>query len=108
VLETGVKRDDRTHTGTLSIFGAQMRFNLRNNTMPLLTTKSTFWRGVAEELLWFISGSTNANHLAVRLFLLAVLARFKLAVLCCCSGSLQTCCFVLLLLACFKLAVLCC
>ena len=34
--------------------------------MPLLTTKKTFWRGVAEELLWFISGSTNANHLAVR------------------------------------------
>ena len=66
VLTLGVKRDDRTRTGTLSIFGAQMRFSLRNNTMPLLTTKKTFWRGVAEELLWFISGSTNANHLAVR------------------------------------------
>lgn len=40
-----------------------MRFSLRENTLPLLTTKRTFWRGVAEELLWFISGSTNANLL---------------------------------------------
>lgn len=41
-----------------------MRFSLRDNTLPLLTTKRTFWRGVAEELLWFISGNTNANTLA--------------------------------------------
>jgi thymidylate synthase len=50
-------------TGTISLFGAQMRFNLRND-FPLLTTKRTFWRGVAEELLWFIRGETNAKTLA--------------------------------------------
>lgn len=41
-----------------------MRFSLRNNSFPLLTTKRVFWRGLAEELLWFIKGDTNANHLA--------------------------------------------
>ena len=40
-----------------------MRFSLRNNVFPLLTTKKVFWRGVAEELLWFVSGCTNANEL---------------------------------------------
>ena len=63
ILENGVRRGDRTGTGTLSKFGVQMRFSLRDDTLPLLTTKRTFWRGVAEELLWFISGSTNANLL---------------------------------------------
>jgi dihydrofolate reductase/thymidylate synthase len=63
ILESGIQRGDRTGTGTLSKFGVQMRFSLRDNTMPLLTTKRTFWRGVAEELLWFISGNTNANDL---------------------------------------------
>lgn len=67
ILATGATRNDRTGTGTISVFGAQMRFDLRNGTMPLLTTKRTFWRGLAEELLWFVSGSTNANELAVRL-----------------------------------------
>jgi dihydrofolate reductase/thymidylate synthase len=66
ILDTGVTRGDRTGTGTISIFGAQMRFNLRDGVMPLLTTKRTFWRGLAEELVWFVSGSTNANELAVR------------------------------------------
>ena len=55
ILETGIQRGDRTGTGTLSKFGAQMRFDLREGRLPLLTTKRTFWRGVAEELLWFIS-----------------------------------------------------
>jgi thymidylate synthase len=41
-----------------------MRFSLRDGSFPLLTTKNTFFRGVAEELLWFIDGDTNANHLA--------------------------------------------
>jgi dihydrofolate reductase/thymidylate synthase len=54
IIEIGIKRGDRTGTGTLSKFGAQMRFSLRDGTLPLLTTKRTFWRGVAEELLWFI------------------------------------------------------
>lgn len=64
IIENGVKRGDRTGTGTLSKFGVQMRYSLRDNTLPLLTTKRTFWRGVAEELLWFVKGSTNANELA--------------------------------------------
>jgi len=62
-LQNGDFKPDRTGTGTLSIFGAHMRFDLRNSIIPLLTTKRTFWRGVVEELLWFISGSTNANDL---------------------------------------------
>jgi dihydrofolate reductase/thymidylate synthase len=66
IMEKGVQRGDRTGTGTLSKFGTQMRFSLRNNVIPLLTTKRTFWRGVAEELLWFISGNTNANVLAAK------------------------------------------
>lgn len=63
IIDTGVKRDDRTGVGTLSIFGGQMRFDLRNDVFPLLTTKRVFWRGVAEELIWFIRGSTDAKEL---------------------------------------------
>lgn len=63
IIKTGVAKGDRTGVGTRSIFGAQMRFNLRES-FPLLTTKRVFWRGVAEELFWFIRGSTNANELA--------------------------------------------
>eukprot|EP00854_Cymbomonas_tetramitiformis_P019941 gene19941-23859_t len=62
IVETGVERGDRTGTGTLSVFGRQMRFDLRHG-FPLLTTKRVFWRGVAEELLWFVRGSTNAKDL---------------------------------------------
>ena len=66
IIENGVKRGDRTGTGTMSKFGVQMRYSLRDDTLPLLTTKRTFWRGVAEELLWFVKGSTNANELAAK------------------------------------------
>lgn len=66
ILEHGVKRGDRTGTGTLSKFGAQMRFSLRDGVFPLLTTKRVFWRGLAEELFWFIAGSTDANLLAAK------------------------------------------
>jgi len=63
IIDTGVKRADRTGTGTLSLFGAQMRYSLKDGVFPLLTTKRVFWRGVAEELLWFMSGSTSAKEL---------------------------------------------
>merc|ERR1719500_844635 len=63
IIESGNKRGDRTGTGTLSLFGAQMRFSLRNGTFPLLTTKKVFYRGIAEELFWFIRGSTSAKEL---------------------------------------------
>lgn len=56
------ERDNRTGTTTRSIFGEMMRFDL-SETFPLLTTKRVFWRGVVEELLWFIKGDTNAKHL---------------------------------------------
>jgi thymidylate synthase len=64
IIETGIKKEDRTGVGTLSKFGTQMRFSLRNNVFPLLTTKKVFWRGVVEELLWFIKGDTNIDHLS--------------------------------------------
>lgn len=62
IMEHGTEKGDRTGVGTKSIFGAQMRFNLRGQ-FPLLTTKRVFWRGVAEELLWFVAGSSNAKQL---------------------------------------------
>lgn len=66
IIDTGVKRPDRTGTGTLSLFGAQMRYSLKDGVFPLLTTKRVFWRGVAEELLWFMSGSTSAKELQAK------------------------------------------
>nr|XP_050868778.1 thymidylate synthase [Vespula vulgaris] len=64
IIETGAKKNDRTGVGTYSIFGTHMRFNLQDGIFPLLTTKRVFWRGVVEELLWFIKGSTNVKELA--------------------------------------------
>ena len=64
IIFTGTKKNDRTGVGTLSLFGTRMKFSLRNNTIPLITTKRTFWRGIVEELLWFINGSTNSNLLS--------------------------------------------
>ena len=61
VLDNGALRNSRAGD-TLSVFGRILKFNL-NDEFPLLTTKRTFWRGIAEELLWFITGSTNANQL---------------------------------------------
>ena len=65
IIDTGNVKGDRTGTGTISKFGTQMRFDLRRS-FPLLTTKRVFWRGVAEELLWFVKGSTNAKELQDR------------------------------------------
>ena len=62
VLDTGTYRDDRTGTGTYSIFGAQARFSLRPD-FPLLTTKKLHLRSIIHELLWFIQGETNINYL---------------------------------------------
>jgi len=60
ILENGEKKEDRTGTGTISIFGYQMRFDLRRG-FPLLTTKKVLFDAVARELLWFLKGSTNIN-----------------------------------------------
>ena len=64
IIDTAPFKEDRTGTGTFSLFGKIMKFSLRDNQIPLLTTKRVFWRGIVEELLWFISGSTNANKLS--------------------------------------------
>jgi thymidylate synthase len=60
ILDDGEKRDDRTGTGTLSVFGTQTRYDLREG-FPLLTTKKVLWTGVVRELLWFLRGSTNVR-----------------------------------------------
>ena len=59
----GAVRGDRTGTGTRSLFGRSLRFDLRRS-FPLLTTKRVFWRGVVEELLWFVRGCTDAKQLS--------------------------------------------
>ena len=62
VMENGADKSDRTGTGTRSIFGYQMRFNLSEK-FPLLTTKKVFLKGIIYELLWFIKGETNIRYL---------------------------------------------
>ncbi|KXN90892.1 Thymidylate synthase [Leucoagaricus sp. SymC.cos] len=65
VLDSGDVRPDRTGTGTISIFAPpNLRFSLRDSTLPLLTTKRTFIRGIVEELLWFVKGQTDSKLLS--------------------------------------------
>jgi len=62
ILENGVEKEDRTGTGTISVFGRQIRHKM-NQGFPLLTTKKMYWKGIVTELLWFLRGDTNIRYL---------------------------------------------
>ena len=62
ILDNGTQKTDRTGTGTISVFGYQMRFDLQQG-FPLLTTKKVHTRSIIHELLWFIRGDTNIKYL---------------------------------------------
>jgi thymidylate synthase len=62
VLDNGVEKEDRTGTGTISVFGRQIRHDMSKG-FPLLTTKKMYWRGIVTELLWFLQGDTNIKYL---------------------------------------------
>ena len=63
ILDTGIKKGDRTGTGTISTFAQQMRFNLTGGSIPLLTTKKMFTRAIIHEMIWFLAGDTNIKYL---------------------------------------------
>ena len=65
VMATGVRRGDRTGTGTLGVFGRQIRFDLADG-FPLLTTKRVHFKSIVLELIWFLSGQTNVRWLQER------------------------------------------
>jgi len=62
ILDNGIKKEDRTGTGTLSVFGRQIRHKMSEG-FPLLTTKKMYWKGIVTELLWFLRGDTNIKYL---------------------------------------------
>lgn len=83
VLEKGDRRIDRTGVGTLSVFGAMMRFDLSDGTFPVYTTKRVFWKTAVKEMLWFLTGQTNIQSLLrdnVRIWTDWPLAKYRKAI----------------------------
>ncbi|MEM7688405.1 MAG: thymidylate synthase [Pseudomonadota bacterium] len=66
IWDTGSERLDRTGIGTRSVFGAQLRFDLADGAMPLLTTKRVYWKTATREMLWFLTGDTNIRPLVLQ------------------------------------------
>lgn len=66
ILDSGIVRDNRTGIKTRSLFGQVMRFDLRDNRIPVLTTKRVAWKSIVEELMWFLRGKTDARELSAR------------------------------------------
>lgn len=64
IMAKGTESTDRTGTGTISLFGMQSRYSLRDNTLPLITSKRTFFRGIAEELLWLVDFNSICSNLS--------------------------------------------
>lgn len=62
ILKNGVRKEDRTGTGTISLFGCNMRFNISEG-FPLITSKKMYMKGIIHELIWFIRGDTNIKYL---------------------------------------------
>ena len=62
ILDNGIRKEDRTGTGTLSVFGRQIRHSLKEG-FPLITTKKMYFKGIVTELLWFLRGDTNIKYL---------------------------------------------
>lgn len=80
ILEAGDRRADRTGVGTLSLFGATMRFDLSQGLAPILTTKRVYWKTAVKEMLWFLTGGTNIRSLLeqnVRIWTDWPLARYR-------------------------------
>ena len=66
ILDNGSVRQDRTGIGTVGLFGTNLRFSLENDTIPLLTTKKVFWKGIVEELLFFVRGEIDSKKLEAK------------------------------------------
>ena len=66
IWSEGSERVDRTGVGTRSVFGTQLRFDLADNAMPLITTKRVYWKTATREMLWFLTGDTNIRHLVLQ------------------------------------------